>query len=202
MDISRGLPQDYEEERAALEAQAKAYEFYAGLIARATGSGAKLPVWDPTTAERYRELARRARARLAELDRLITARQQEKAATVEAVVSGSGAEAAVAAAVAATPVASVAGQEAEKAGQHLSGATPLASVPLASIPFRPAAGWLHTPQVAVQSSHGNSTFRYRPGLHEFSGSVGVMATIALLFVLIVYGIMIYESLFVLPHLAP
>jgi hypothetical protein len=181
MDIpQRNLLQDYEEERAALEAQAKAYDFYAGLISRATSSGAKLPVWDATTADRYRELAARAKARIAELDRLIAEQQQERTPSLEELAPELPEEP-----VAATPAATSLGQE-----------------PLAAIPSRPPAGWLHTPRPTVHGGHGSSAFRYRPGLHEFTGSVAVVGAIAVIFLLTVYGIMIYESLFVLPHLAP
>jgi len=182
MDMQKNTLQDYEEERAALEAQAKAYDFYAGLIARATASGAKLPVWDPTTADRYRELAARARARIAELDRLIAEqRGTETPPAAEAVSSPAAATAAAA------PVATAV----QAANQE----------PPPFVPSRPPASWLHTPHVAAHSGHSSSTFHYRPGWNEFSGSVAVVATIAIVFLLTVYGIMIYESLFVLPNLA-
>lgn len=56
-------------EKERLETQARSFDFYAGLIERAVGRGAPLPVWGPMTAEEYRQLAeeyRRRAARLAE----------------------------------------------------------------------------------------------------------------------------------------
>ncbi len=52
-------------EKERLETQARSYEFYAGLIERAVGRGAPLPVWGPMTAEEYRQLAREYRRRAA-----------------------------------------------------------------------------------------------------------------------------------------
>jgi hypothetical protein len=54
-------------EKERLETQARSFEFYAGLIERATGRGAPLPVWGPMTAEEYRDLARQYRQRAARL---------------------------------------------------------------------------------------------------------------------------------------
>ncbi len=54
-------------ERERLETLATSFEFYAGLIERAVGRGAPLPVWGPMTAEEYRELARKYRQRAAQL---------------------------------------------------------------------------------------------------------------------------------------
>src|SRR5215472_16072439 len=54
-------------EKERLETQARSFEFYAGLIERAIGRGAPLPVWGPTTAEEYRDLARQYRQRAAAL---------------------------------------------------------------------------------------------------------------------------------------
>ena len=56
-------------EKERLETQARSFDFYAGLIERAVGRGAPLPVWGPMTAGEYRQLAdeyRRRAARLAE----------------------------------------------------------------------------------------------------------------------------------------
>ncbi len=60
-------------EKERLEKQAQSFEFYAGLIERAVGRGAPLPVWGPTTAEEYRHLAQEYRRRAALLG------EQEKA---------------------------------------------------------------------------------------------------------------------------
>ena len=54
-------------EKERLETQARSFEFYAGLIERAIGRGAALPVWGPMTAEEYRDLARQYRERAAAL---------------------------------------------------------------------------------------------------------------------------------------
>jgi hypothetical protein len=54
-------------EKERLETQARSFEFYAGLIERAVGRGAPLPVWGPMTAEEYRQLAREYRRRAARL---------------------------------------------------------------------------------------------------------------------------------------
>jgi hypothetical protein len=58
------------DEKELLEAEIKAYEFYAGLIERAVGGGsqARLPRWDEQRAAEYRELAAQLRRRLAELE--------------------------------------------------------------------------------------------------------------------------------------
>jgi hypothetical protein len=57
-------------ERDLLESQIKIYEFYAGLIDRAVGSGrlARLPKWDEERAQEYKRLADELRTRLAVLD--------------------------------------------------------------------------------------------------------------------------------------
>jgi hypothetical protein len=54
-------------EKERLEIQARSFEFYAGLIERAVGRGAPLPVWGPMTAEEYRQLAQEYRQRAARL---------------------------------------------------------------------------------------------------------------------------------------
>lgn len=66
-------------EKERLETQARSFEFYAGLIERATGRGAPLPVWGPMTAEEYRTLAgqyRQRAARLAEQEQAEAKREQ------------------------------------------------------------------------------------------------------------------------------
>ncbi|HEU5200075.1 MAG TPA: hypothetical protein VFU32_10575 [Ktedonobacterales bacterium] len=65
-------------EKERLETQARSFEFYAGLIERAIGRGAALPVWGPMTAEEYRDLARQYRERAAALP------EQEQTAAHEA----------------------------------------------------------------------------------------------------------------------
>jgi hypothetical protein len=55
-------------EKERLEIQAKSFDFYAGLIERAVGRGAPLPVWGPMTAEEYRQLAQEYRRRAAQLE--------------------------------------------------------------------------------------------------------------------------------------
>jgi hypothetical protein len=55
-------------EKERLETQARSFEFYAGLIERAVGRGAPLPVWGPATAEEYRRLASEYRRRAALLE--------------------------------------------------------------------------------------------------------------------------------------
>lgn len=62
-------------EKERLEIQAKSFEFYAGLIERAVGRGAPLPVWGPMTAEEYRQLAQEYHQRAAQLE----AHEQAKA---------------------------------------------------------------------------------------------------------------------------
>jgi hypothetical protein len=52
-------------EKERLEIQARSFEFYAGLIERAVGRGAPLPVWGPMTAEEYRQQAQEYRRRAA-----------------------------------------------------------------------------------------------------------------------------------------
>ncbi len=52
-------------EKERLEIQAQSFEFYAGLIERAVGRGAPLPVWGPMTAEDYRQQAQEYRRRAA-----------------------------------------------------------------------------------------------------------------------------------------
>lgn len=54
-------------EKERLETQARSFDFYAGLIERAVGRGAPLPVWGPMTAEEYRQLANEYRQRAARL---------------------------------------------------------------------------------------------------------------------------------------
>jgi hypothetical protein len=54
-------------EKERLEIQARSYDFYAGLIERAIGRGAPLPVWSTMTAEEYRQLAQEYRQRAARL---------------------------------------------------------------------------------------------------------------------------------------
>jgi hypothetical protein len=54
-------------EKERLEAQARSFEFYAGLIEKAVGRGARLPVWDKMTAEDYRRQAQELRRRAAAL---------------------------------------------------------------------------------------------------------------------------------------
>ena len=54
--------------RELLEIQIKTYEFYAGLIDRAIGTGrGKLPKWDQQRAQEYLQLAEELRAQLADL---------------------------------------------------------------------------------------------------------------------------------------
>ena len=55
-------------EKERLEIQARSFDFYAGLIERAVGRGAPLPVWGPMTAEEYRQLAQEYRRRAALLE--------------------------------------------------------------------------------------------------------------------------------------
>ena len=50
-------------EKERLEIQARSFEFYAGLIERAVGRGAPLPVWSSMTAQEYRQLAKEYRQR-------------------------------------------------------------------------------------------------------------------------------------------
>ena len=52
-------------EKERLEIQARSFDFYAGLIERAVGRGAPLPVWGPMTAEEYRQQAQEYRRRAA-----------------------------------------------------------------------------------------------------------------------------------------
>ncbi|HEY7348939.1 MAG TPA: hypothetical protein VH599_11565 [Ktedonobacterales bacterium] len=56
-------------EKERLEIQARSFEFYAGLIERAVGRGAPLPVWGPMTAEEYRQQAQEYRRRAAQLSK-------------------------------------------------------------------------------------------------------------------------------------
>ncbi len=79
-------------EKERLETQARSFEFYAGLIERATGRGAPLPVWGPMTAEEYRDLARQYRqraARLAEHEQAEAKHQQTVEVTSERGSNGS-----------------------------------------------------------------------------------------------------------------
>lgn len=58
-------------DKELLRLQIQAYEFYAGLIGRAVGSGAhdaKMPRWDEQRAIEYRELAEQLRQQLADLE--------------------------------------------------------------------------------------------------------------------------------------
>ncbi len=64
-------------EKERLETQARSFEFYAGLIERAIGRGAALPVWGPMTDEEYRDLARKYRERAAALPEQEEAPAQE-----------------------------------------------------------------------------------------------------------------------------
>lgn len=66
-------------EKERLETQARSFEFYAGLIERAIGRGAALPVWGPMTAEEYRDLARQYRERAAALPEQKQEQSQETA---------------------------------------------------------------------------------------------------------------------------
>ncbi len=66
-------------EKERLEIQARSFEFYAGLIERAVGRGAPLPVWGPTTAEEYRQQAQEYRRRAAQLAQEEQARTKEQA---------------------------------------------------------------------------------------------------------------------------
>ena len=68
-------------EKERLETQARSFEFYAGLIERAVGRGAPLPVWGPMTAEEYRDLARQYRQRAAQLGEREQAEGQPSART-------------------------------------------------------------------------------------------------------------------------
>ena len=52
-------------EKERLETLARSFDFYAGLIEKAVGRGASLPVWDGKTAEEYRQQAREYRMRAA-----------------------------------------------------------------------------------------------------------------------------------------
>ncbi len=63
-------------EKERLEAQATSFEFYAGLIEKAVGRGARLPVWDQMTAEEYRRQAQELRRRAALLAEREKASQQ------------------------------------------------------------------------------------------------------------------------------
>ena len=72
-------------EQERLETQARSFEFYAGLIERATGRGAPLPVWGPMTAEEYRDLARQYRQRAAQLAQ----QEQTEAAHQQAIEAAS-----------------------------------------------------------------------------------------------------------------
>lgn len=65
-------------ERERLEKQAISLEFYAGLIERSVGRGARLPVWDKMTAEDYRREAQECRRRAA----LLAEREHMAAQTV------------------------------------------------------------------------------------------------------------------------
>ncbi len=64
-------------EKERLEIQARSFEFYAGLIERAVGRGAPLPVWGPMTAEEYRQLAQEYRQRAARLAEQESAQAQK-----------------------------------------------------------------------------------------------------------------------------
>jgi hypothetical protein len=67
-------------ESERLERQARSFEFYAGLIEKAVGRGAQLPVWDKMTAEDYRRQAQDYHRRAALLAEREKARAQETAA--------------------------------------------------------------------------------------------------------------------------
>jgi hypothetical protein len=59
-------------ERELIQLQIQAYEFYASLIDRAAGTPdhlAKLPRWDESRAEEYREIVEQLKQRLAELEK-------------------------------------------------------------------------------------------------------------------------------------
>lgn len=78
-------------EKERLETQARSFEFYAGLIERAIGRGAALPVWGPMTAEEYRDLARQYRERAAALpepDQPPTQETASKSAAVNIAMTG------------------------------------------------------------------------------------------------------------------
>lgn len=66
-------------EKERLETQARSFEFYAGLIEKAVGRGARLPVWDKMTAEDYRRQAQEYRRRAALLAERETAEQEATA---------------------------------------------------------------------------------------------------------------------------
>jgi hypothetical protein len=66
-------------EKERLETQAKSFEFYAGLIERAVGRGAPLPVWGPMTADEYRQLAQEYHQRAARLEEREQARAKDQA---------------------------------------------------------------------------------------------------------------------------
>jgi hypothetical protein len=66
-------------EKERLEIQARSFEFYAGLIERAVGRGAPLPVWGPMTAEEYRQQAQEYRRRAALLAEQEQAKSQQQA---------------------------------------------------------------------------------------------------------------------------
>lgn len=59
------------DEKELLRLQIQAYEFYAGLIDRAVGGGARdfvMPKWDDQRAVEYKQLADQLRERLAQLE--------------------------------------------------------------------------------------------------------------------------------------
>jgi hypothetical protein len=71
-------------EKERLEIQARSFEFYAGLIERAVGRGAPLPVWGPKTAEEYRQEAQEYRRRAALLGEQEQAQNRQQTKTDEA----------------------------------------------------------------------------------------------------------------------
>ncbi len=74
-------------EKERLEIQAQSFEFYAGLIERAVGRGAPLPVWGRMTAEEYRQQAQEYRRRAALLPDDKPARARQPSTPNEASVS-------------------------------------------------------------------------------------------------------------------
>jgi hypothetical protein len=73
-------------EKERLEIQARSFDFYAGLIERAVGRGAPLPVWGPMTAEEYRQQAQEYRRRAALLAESEQARDEQLKKTNQASV--------------------------------------------------------------------------------------------------------------------
>jgi len=74
-------------EKQRLEIQAQSFDFYAGLIERAVGRGAPLPVWGKMTADEYRQLAQEYRQRAERLPEEKPSKGQQATAVDEASVS-------------------------------------------------------------------------------------------------------------------